>query len=582
MMSRYFKQSIYRQYLLLFICFVTFFLVSSSLLSWYDYHQKMTYLEEIDELTNKQQIISDIEDNLNDILFEARGFLAFHHEQFLTKLEKEKETFEESLTQLETSTLTVEDLAYLQEVKEFYDFYFNDAFLQAAIFASENNQVALSEYSSAGMTKKVDEIRKNTENQTKIYDALILNVQKEYHENLTRSQFVFIGFILAFLLLFMFIGVRLAKGIGIPLLQIAVASDCLSKGEFTELKHTNREDELGALSRSFQNMAKSIQLHEQQLLAQNEELLAQQDELQSQQIELEYALEKMRANEQSLERRNEFNLSLANTYDQKELLVNIIENISSLMDADKACIVTLKGKIDYAYIGISENGMKQFTTHMIEDVLPKIYATKSSFSLTRLAVDTEKGYHEEAFLLTDLFIPVLSHSEEVVALIVLTRLGRSFTLDEEKEMRALSLQISVTLDKLSLYEKTEQALKVNQDIINSIREGIQLIDDHGRILQVNQQWSDMMNQDHHDQMKGLSIQRWLPMIKEGVPDHVELVAFMLGVMSKGWIKNKSFIKRERKIQGLFKSIMKPSIVGRRSLGRSLFIAILPMSMKWIE
>lgn len=530
MMRHFFRKSIYRQYLLLFICFMVLFLLCSSLLSWYDYRQKISYLVQIEELTHKQRLISEIEDNLNHVLFEGRGYLAFHRQEFLSRMEQEKEDLREVIALFQTLPLDEADHAYLNAILQFSEYYFDHAFHIAITYVKENNQQAIEQFSASGVTHNVNEIRTQTTKHTKQIDDQIMIIQAEYHQNINQSQYIFFGFIVLIILVLMGIAVRMAKNVGVPLSHLALASDQLARGEYVDLSFKHRQDELGALSRSFENMVQHIQENEQELVAQNEELLAQQDELQAQQIELEFALEKMNQNKQMLERRNHFNLSLATTLDQQELLQSIIENISSLMDADKACIVLVRGQYDYAHIGISENGMKQFITHMLEGILPKVYAQKDPYIVSREAVETEKGYHEEMFILHDLIVPVLSHEEEVVALIVLTRMGKPFNADEKQEMKALARQISVTLDKLTLYKQTEQARKINQDIINSVREGIQLVDERGRIRQVNRQWGEMMGQQDISSVKGFSIQRWLPMIKESVRDHAELVAFMLGVI----------------------------------------------------
>ncbi|MFJ7928436.1 hypothetical protein [Peribacillus sp. NPDC096448] len=58
-------------------------------------------------------------------------------------------------------------------------------------------------------------------------------------------------------------------------------------------------------------------------------------------------------------------------------------------------------------------------------------------------------------------------------------------------MRNVAKQISTSLDKIKLYEQAEENRRLNQGILNTIQEIIQLIDQERKVIQVNQPFCDI-------------------------------------------------------------------------------------------
>ena len=76
---------------------------------------------------------------------------------------------------------------------------------------------------------------------------------------------------------------------------------------------------------------------------------------------------------------------------------------------------------------------------------------------------------------------------QVVAIMVFTRYGDSFSESEIAEYETLAKQIAIYLEKIRLFEQSENDRRLNQDILNTVQEGIQLIDKDRNIIQVNKQ-----------------------------------------------------------------------------------------------
>ena len=67
------------------------------------------------------------------------------------------------------------------------------------------------------------------------------------------------------------------------------------------------------------------------------------------------------------------------------------------------------------------------------------------------------------------------HSQ-VEAIMVFTRYGEPFSTSELSEYETLAKQIAIYLEKIKLFEQSEYDRRLNQDILNTVQEGIQLID----------------------------------------------------------------------------------------------------------
>ena len=80
-----------------------------------------------------------------------------------------------------------------------------------------------------------------------------------------------------------------------------------------------------------------------------------------------------------------------------------------------------------------------------------------------------------------------SRISQVVAIMVFTRYGDPFSESEIAEYETLARQMAIYLEKIRLFEQSENDRRLNQDILNTVQEGIQLIDKDRKIIQVNQQ-----------------------------------------------------------------------------------------------
>lgn len=313
--------------------------------------------------------------------------------------------------------------------------------------------------------------------------------------------------------------------IGRPLKKLAIAAGEIADGEtvlFTDT--TNRQDELGLLSKAFEKMSRSIQEKEQDLSARNEELLAQQDELQAQQSELEEALEMMQSKELDLKRRNELVKGIANSLDENKVLASIVKTMSSVIGADKGIIVLLDQGKEHASFGVSEQGVKQFISYLHSGFMARIHETKKPYTVKRESIGAEKAYHTHTTYTYDLYLPVLAASGNIEAIMMFSRYDQSFHDAEITEYESLSKQIAISLDKIKLFEQSEKGRVLTQDILDTIKEGIQLVDVSGKVIQVNQKLYDMLN-CHSSIFIEKRYESWLEELVKSVENGEEMKRF---------------------------------------------------------
>ncbi len=251
------------------------------------------------------------------------------------------------------------------------------------------------------------------------------------------------------------------------------------------VSYTNQEDEIGILARSLNEMMSENQANGQELAAQNEELQAQQEEMND-------MLFNMEENKKLLESRNAFIQSLAYTLDRKILLKSIISNIVPIMKADKGIIMLLNHELDYAVCGITDKGAKQFQETFYDGMFVRLVEQRKPYVSERYSTATENGYHLNNTAVSDLCIPVENSNGKLMACIVLTYFGKVVNEKTEELAVAMAKQISLSLGKIELYEETERQRQMIQDILNTIQEGIQLVNNDGQTIQVNSKWCEMM------------------------------------------------------------------------------------------
>jgi PAS domain S-box-containing protein len=484
-MNNYLNKSLSNRFIVLMGSFLIFFLIVAVTLLIILHQMNKNFNNERNELNKKEKIALEINDHFNQALFDGRGYLAFGNTSMKENALSKEPKIRSLMNQFEKVASTDEDQYYLITLDEFCNYYFSDR-LPGIIHEFEaGNDNKATNIANNQVTEKVVAFQKSINSYLRHLDDGLENHYQKLMKMETNIQIVFILFIIIIFLILLRIMLIMFHQIGQPLSKLAGTANQIASGKETPIfLDTKREDEIGVLSKSFQKMAEMVQKKEQDLMAQNEELIAQQEELQAQQLELEDALQLRKENEEKLRIRNSLVNGVSNSLNKKEVLESIVENFCKILSADKGIIAVIADE-SHASLGITESGVIQFMSQLKNGLFEKLVTTKEPFSIRREVENSEKGYHEGTIYCYDLYLPVFSSNDDIIAVMVFTRFGSTFLSSQMEEFKALSKSIGFSLDKIFLYQHSEEERKRNQDILNTLQEGVQLIDGYGTTLQTN-------------------------------------------------------------------------------------------------
>ncbi|WP_053216281.1 ATP-binding protein [Guptibacillus hwajinpoensis] len=492
-MNKRWKTSLSKQFIWFMSGFLVLILLSAIALGVYSQSVEQKYRTKVNQLRTEQQYAVQLEDSLNHMFFEARGYLAFRLESpFLNEYRKEQETIDQKIDDLDERITDSDQSAFIEDLRKYlirYDSLLN----QAMTFVENDSTSGLRSLSQGGggsdlvytMRDRMRELVRSIEDE-------IYSTEEELIERLSNIQFLFVVFVIFLLLIATIIAGIMARRIGKPLQELAVASSQVSSGESVEMPHVRREDELGELARAFNLMVSNIQQNERALITTNEALVKQSEELKGSKSELEQNVQEMNVQKLVLEHRNELNRSLASTLNKNELLQSIITNMIYILNSDKGLVVMMNQGRDYASLGIRQDKVHEWIDSMMDGPVVKVIDQKKHHIVRRTMTAGEGGYHDGVGHSSDLYLPILS-DDSVVAILCITRIGKDFNNQELQQISGLSGQISLALDKLRLYETTENERMVNMEILNTIREGIQLVDREGTTRAINNQMCTMLD-----------------------------------------------------------------------------------------
>ena len=530
----FFQTSLRNQFIGVMSAFILIFFIGAACLFSYDWYITEEYQTLKDQLDRKEKVAEELDRNFQQAFFDARGYIAFGRQEFKESIYQNEIEVRSSIKDLRKLVDEPSEELFLRDVEEFADTYFN-SMVKNAIANYENGDIEAVKKSSAdGATATIETFQTQLEN----FNSSIADSSEAAYEAVNRkesiSQAAFVLFIFLMLLVLMRLMRMIANQIGNPLNQVASAAERIAENEsYQNWSFDNkRRDEIGKMSRAFEKMIYKIQEKEEHLLAQNEELQAQQDELESQQSELEHLLSVTKNRESQLERRNDFIHGISSSLNKQEVLQSIVKSMSHVMGASRGMIVLMDDQKSNAAFGISKNGAGQFLTYIYNGIHQRLFDSKEPFSLKREMAPSEKGYHEETLYSYDLFLPILSVDQQVEAIMVFSRFGQDFTKGECEEYTSLGKQISISLQKIALFEESETNRQLTQDILNNIQEGIQLIDKDGNNLLMNTKLSALV-QGEIDDLQQADYHTWKQALIDQVQDKEKLDEYYETIVKEG-------------------------------------------------
>jgi signal transduction histidine kinase len=507
----------------------------------YEYSLSEEFKERNNALEAKEEKIQAIDDNINSSFLDYRGYVAFSDRKMLEKAKGYKSEIETDIEILAKMADNRNDEQFVSEVTDFYQFYFDIYLPKIEGLYEQENMKELKDYLFIqGTSGDIFDFMDYMKEYRYEVDQEIENNVDLMSDKIQASQLLFsLYFLLVISLLFIITWV-LIKQVGKPLRELSEAADEITHGKITELpSHQNSSDEIGVLSNALHTMVNTLQYNEEELMAQNEELLAQQDELhaqqdelQAQQVQLEENISIIEESNKQLEVRNKFIHDMGETLSRERLLENVVRNMGKVLNANVGIMMMLNEKRTVASIGLSKKAVEQLRLEENNVFIQQLMEVKKAFKVDRKCSRMEATYHSEDMAAFDLFIPVLTSNGIISAYMQFTRYDAPFNERDIETGEALAMQVSMALEKVDLYEDSEENRLFYQDILNTIQEGVLLVDERGSILQANTKMCDVLNFPTPNRLLQLSFEEWTTVLVEMAADKEKLRTDLLTTFSE--------------------------------------------------
>lgn len=531
----FYKKSLSNQVLsLVGISFISL-IIGTSALFFYQDKIYNDYIQQRTSIDEQREVINDIYDYFNSEVLFVDDSIAFKVPEGKKQTLDAESELQNRIADLEKLMKTKEERAFYQEIDQFTTYYFHQV-LPLVVQKYEQEKDPSVDLDNDDITIQVERFLKHSES----YSEGLQEKLKAHFKQLTTQQLVVQYTIVSFLILLLIILITLLriffKKIGKPLAEFTFSANEIVAGRDAILTvDPSRKDELGTLAIAFEKMIKSVQEKEQDLVAHNEELIAQQEELQAQQEELQSLLVNISENKQKLLLRNKLINSISTSLNKDEVLHSIVRSMCNITRSEKGIIAILEDKAIASY-GISNAGIKQFVDNLDSGLVVRLITDKKPFTVMREQPSKEKGYHETVNYSYDIYLPIISSNHEVEAIMVFTRFGDSFSQNELEEYETLARQITIYLAKISMFEQSEKERRINQDILNTVQEGIQLLDKDRNIVQVNSPLTQLFNWgDSTKEILGLSWQEWSGMMADQIQER-EFLALLEDILKKAIVQ----------------------------------------------
>ncbi|WP_079478205.1 ATP-binding protein [Halobacillus salinus] len=280
-MIEYFQRSIRRKFLLAMITVVVITCVATSVLFFVQYTNKTQQQNESQQLTKKMNILENITDTYESMVFRVRGYVAFSNEDELQQARQDRLRLLSQIEEAKQLSLSAEEYQLIHTLGEFVRTYWEDRFPPVQQLVETENYEAIHE---AGLNNTTLEVNNLISQLHTISEEAQSHINEQSNEFLTRVErisYLMFGLLVVVIAILSLAFRNLSRGIGQPLTELAEASEAIAAGHYHELPSSKRQDEIGKLTRSFRHMTEQITEREENQSAQNEELVAQQEMLEA-------------------------------------------------------------------------------------------------------------------------------------------------------------------------------------------------------------------------------------------------------------------------------------------------------------
>lgn len=289
------EKSIRKRYLKIIASIFGIMTVLSLLFFIYMYKSQEKMLDDHEKFEERAEIIDGLEDSYKQVVLHARGYYAFRNQNERVLLYNSLDNLEEQINKFSSLSLTEEERMLANDLRTFYSEYRYEILPTLMEYADENNIEGLQKASQGEIGDLINgfllRIKNNHDQNVESYNQLHTDLLTKSN-GYTYLAIILFGSALFILTIIMWVVItRIVR----PIEELELATYDLVEGKHVSFPIEKHPDEIGKLMISFDSMAKTIQLKEEELLTQNEELQAQQLELEEHQDKLQTSLKENRS-----------------------------------------------------------------------------------------------------------------------------------------------------------------------------------------------------------------------------------------------------------------------------------------------
>ncbi|WP_444685170.1 ATP-binding protein [Alkalicoccus luteus] len=476
------KRSIRSSYIQKAAIFVAVVLIVTAAVTGYLIYDQNQKEKAREQLTERYEAVDAVSERLNELFFRARSYYAYQDPEDLRHTELDLRALLAGLDRMEELELTEEESLFAAELRSFLITYESDILPTAVALVAADDYEGLRSFGQEGSVAQINGL---FDEASELRNTVFADLQQEYESALSASMtnlLLSFGFGMLVFFAILFASQRMLRKLIVPVEELTEASDKLAEGEAIDIEAATRNDELGVLGRSFMNMALTLQQNEEEMQAQNEELKAQQDSLQE-------LLEEADREKRKVDRFSLLNETMSTRLDRQELLSAVFAYVNELYPSDRSM---------FCMVDTSDFRSANMTEAMIESwreadkaVWVKRLLNEKRVIITRPAEASDKGIAPEADV-TDYYTAVRDAEGHIYAIFAATTIGKRFTEEEMEEIEALMSHVGIGLQRVLIHEEIATSRQISQTILDTVNEGIQLIDGEGIRLQENRAAAELV------------------------------------------------------------------------------------------
>lgn len=208
-----------------------------------------------------------------------------------------------------------------------------------------------------------------------------------------------------------------------------------------------------------------------------------------------------------IEKHSRLNQNLTMTLDKEKFLDIVFNYFNEVYDFDKGVLIHTLDK--YRSKGLSKEKLEELLREEnMKDIYVRLRAEKS-FVVKRESGVNESGIAEETTYCYDFYSSILNTDGTVRGVLAMTRIGIPFKEKEVDEINGLMKQLSVALSRIAMYEEIENTKNLNENIIENVNEGLQLVSLEGEMLQYNQILINLLELDNYTLKHKVEKEKWI-------------------------------------------------------------------------